>query len=177
MLAATQGGVMAAAGGGTGTVHNDIVLIKERLANTTLHEDEEAKQEVANWADAILQSVVTSGSLDRMQDAMNYRYLAHFRCAFKLTPQTGQLRVQGPDLPVIANFVASFNNTIATMTGFTIQPPNFHTAMPGNHRDNNENRQKALQIFAISFTVYTLILSRVHLPMEASYTLITTLES
>lgn len=131
---------------------------------------------LAEAADELLQHVAVHDP-NAIQQIMNLRFIAHFRKCFVLTPQTAQLRVQQEDLPRMAEFVEMFNRTIQTITGFVIQLPDFEQPARGNTVENNRNRQKALQIFAIGFTVYTILLQREALPMEARYELIHALEA
>ena len=79
----------------------------------------------------------------------------------------------------MAEFVEMFNRTIQTITGFVIQLPDIEQPARGNTVENNRNRQKALQIFAIGFIVYTNLLQReaLPIPMEARYELIHALEA
>ena len=76
----------------------------------------------------------------------------------------------------MSQFVAQFNPAIKTITSFSMEEPQFEQSRPGNNRVNNRNRQKALQMFAIGFTVDTILLGRETLPYVADYTIIEALD-
>lgn len=88
---------------------------------------------------------------EKLQEVLTLRMVVYFMDTF--TVHDGKLRTTKADLKNITEFIKAFRSTIQTLIGVLLPLTDI------------ENKDHALQVFAIAFTAYTKALSQLLLPI------------